>query len=261
MIKQFMALATIAFLLAIGSPAAQAGRLEDIQAAGVIRIGISLTGEPIGFRDASNNPVGYDVVVAQRLADAIGVRLEVVEVAGAVRIIALQSNQVDVIIANMTATVERAKAVNFSIPYLRTGLKLLVRSDSGITGLADLRGKRVIVGRGTTGEVMIRREIPDAELVYADNFASQILLLTQGRADATLDDGTLLDFAALQNPGLTALSEIYTSDPISIAIAKGDLEFLRFLDIFVSDYISTGAYQENYTHWFGQPGPPLTPLW
>jgi ABC-type amino acid transport substrate-binding protein len=260
MIKQFVAFATFAFLLAFGATA-EAGRLEDIQAAGVIRIGISLTGEPIGFRDAGNNPTGYDVVVAQRLADAIGVRLEVVEVGGAVRTIALQSNQVDVIIANMTATVERAKAVNFSIPYLRTGLKLLVRGDSGIASLADLRGKRVIVGRGTTGEVMIRREVPDAELVYADNFASQILLLTQGRADATLDDGTLLDFAALQNPGLVALAEIYTSDPISIAIAKGDLEFLRFLDIFVSDYISTGAYQENYTNWFGQPGPPLTPLW
>ena len=241
---------------------ASAGKLDDIQKAGVIRVGIALTGEPIGFRDAQNNPTGYDVVVAQRLADALKVKLEITEVSGAVRITMLQSGQIDVVIANMTATLERAKAVDFSIPYLKSGIKLLTREGTGVKTMADLKGKKVIVGRGTTGEEMIKAKAPDAEMVYTTAFAPEaILLLQQGRADAAIEDSTLVDYAAKQNPGLIALPDIYTADPESIGVAKGDPDFLRFLDMFVSNYISSGAYQENYTHWFGQPGPALTALW
>ena len=138
-------------LAALGlATSASAGKLEDIQKAGVIKVGIALTGEPIGFRDAQNDPVGYDVDVAKRLADVLGVKLEITEVSGAVRITMLQSGQIDVVIANMTANLERAKAVDFTIPYLKSGIKILTREDTGVKTLADLKGKKVIVGRGTT---------------------------------------------------------------------------------------------------------------
>jgi polar amino acid transport system substrate-binding protein len=246
----------------LSATAANAGKLEDIQKAGVIRVGIALTGEPIGFRDAENKPVGYDVDVAQRLADSLGVKLQITEVSGAVRITMLQSGQIDVVVANMTATLERARAVDFSITYLRSGIKLLTREGTGVTSMADLKGKKVIVGRGTTGEAMIKREVPGAELVYTEAFAPEaILLLQQKRADAAIEDSTLVDYAALKNPGLIALPNIYTSDPEAIGVAKGDLEFVRYLDMFVSNYISSGAYQANYKKWFGQEGPALTALW
>ena len=242
--------------------AAQAGKLEDIQKAGVIKVGVALTGEPIGFRDAQNNPVGYDVDVAQRLADSLKVKLQITEVSGAVRITMLQSGQIDAVVANMTATLERAKAINFSITYLKSGIKLLTRDGTGVKTMADLKGKKVIVGRGTTGETMIKRDAPAAEIVYTDAFAPEaILLLQQKRADAAIEDSTLVDYAALKNPGLVALPNIYTSDPECIGVAKGDLEFVRYLDMFVSDYISSGAYQANYKKWFGQEGPALNAQW
>ena len=260
-LKHLFAAATL--IAGVGAAtAASAGKLEDIQKAGVIKVGIALTGEPIGFRDAQNNPVGYDVEVAKRLADTLGVKLEITEVSGAVRITMLQSGQIDVVVANMTANMERAKAVDFTIPYLRSGIKILTRDDTGVKTLADLKGKKVIVGRGTTNEQMIKTKVPDAELVYTDSFAPEaILLLQQKRADAAIEDSTLIDYAAKQNPGLVSLPDIYTSDPEAIGVAKGDPEFLRYLDMFVSFYISSGAYQENYTHWFGQPGPALVSVW
>ena len=253
----------VSLLAGLGlATSASAGKLEDIQKAGVIKVGIALTGEPIGFRDADNNPVGYDVDVAKRLADVLGVKLEITEVSGAVRITMLQSGQIDAVIANMTANLERAKAVDFTIPYLKSGIKILTREDTGVKSLADLKGKKVIVGRGTTNEQLVKKNVPDAELVYTDSFAPEaILLLQQKRADAALEDSTLIDYAAKQNPGLISLPDIYTSDPEAIGVAKGDPEFLRYLDMFVSFYISSGAYQENYTHWFGQPGPKLLSIW
>ena len=251
------------FVAGLGfATSASAGKLEDIQKAGVIKVGIALTGEPIGFRDADNNPVGYDVVVAQRLADALGVKLEITEVSGAVRITMLQSGQIDVVVANMTANLERAKAVDFTIPYLRSGIKILTRDDTGVKTLADLKGKKVVVGRGTTNEQLVKTKVPGAELVYTDSFAPEaLLLLQQKRADAAIEDSTLIDYAAKQNPGLVSLPDIYTSDPEAIGVAKGDPEFLRYLDMFVSFYISSGAYQDNYSHWFGQPGPALQSIW
>ena len=138
MLRRVMMAAVL--LLATGG-AAMAGRLEDIQSAGVLRVGINLSGEPIGFRDGDNNPAGYDVEVARQLADALKVKLQIVEVTSAARITMLQGGQLDVVVANMTANVERAKAVDFSIPYLRTGMKLLVRDGAGVKALADLKGK------------------------------------------------------------------------------------------------------------------------
>ena len=222
--RQLKLIAAAAALVAglCTATSASAGKLEDIQTAGIIKVGIALTGEPIGFRDANNEPVGYDVEVAKRLADSLGVKLEITEVSGAVRITMLQSGQIDVVIANMTANLERAKAVNFTIPYLRSGIKILTREDTGVKSLADLKGKKVIVGRGTTNEAMIKAQVPDAEMVYTEFFAPEaILLLQQKRADAAIKDSTLIDYAAKQNEGLVSLPDIYTSDPIGDRRCQG----------------------------------------
>lgn len=146
----FAILAALAILAAAPIPA-MAGMLDDIRSRGTIRIGVSLGGEPIGFRDDQNNPVGYDVDVAKRLAKAIGVKPVFTDVSGDARISMLVSGQLDVVVANATATLERAKSIDFSIPYNRAGLRVVVQKDAGIKSLSDLAGKKIVVGRGTTG--------------------------------------------------------------------------------------------------------------
>jgi ABC-type amino acid transport substrate-binding protein len=256
-------LAALALAAASAGPAS-AGKLEDIQSAGVVRIGVSLGGEPIGFRDPQNNPVGYDVDVATRLGEALGVPVEFTDVSGDARISMLVSGQLDVVVANTSATLERAKSVDFTIPYNRAGLRVIVQADSGIESLEGLAGRTVLVGRGTTGESFIREAVPEAELVYVDQFAPDgVLQLQQGRVDAAIEDSSLLDYLATQNPSLQTLPGLHSNDPISIAVAKGDPEFVRWLDMFVSDYIQSGAYEENYRKWWGETAnaPELNPVW
>ncbi|QIG52743.1 transporter substrate-binding domain-containing protein [Nordella sp. HKS 07] len=256
----FAALALVAGL----TGSALAGAIDDIRSRGTVRIGVSLGGEPIGFRDAQNNPVGYDVDVATRLAEKLGVPVEFTDVSGDARISMLVSGQLDIVVANTSATLERAKTVNFSIPYNRAGLRVIVQKDSGITKLEDLAGKKVVVGRGTTGETFIKKAVPTAELVYVDQFAPDgVLQLTQKRVDAAIEDSSLLDYLATKNPSLVTLSGLYSNDPIGIAVAKGDPEFVRWIDMFVSDYIQSGAYEANYKKWWGETAnpPALTPLW
>src|SRR6478609_4472895 len=131
------ALAALALVAGTAVPA-MAGMLDDIRSRGVVRIGVSLGGEPIGFRDAQNNPVGYDVDVANMIATKLGVPVEFTDVSGDARISMLVSGQLDIVVANTTATLERAKSVDFSIPYNRAGLRVIVQKDSGIKTLDDL---------------------------------------------------------------------------------------------------------------------------
>jgi polar amino acid transport system substrate-binding protein len=243
---------------------ATAGMIDDIKSRGVVRIGVSLGGEPIGFRDAQNNPVGYDVDVATMLAEKLGVPVEFTDVSGDARVSMLVAGQLDIVVANTSATLERAKSVNFSIPYNRAGLRIIVQKDAGITTLEGLAGKKVVVGRGTTGEAFLKKAVPDAELVYTDNFSPDgVLLLQQKRADAAIEDSSLLDYLATTNENLVTLPGLYSNDPIGIAVAKGDPEFVRWIDMFVSDYIQSGAYDANYKKWWGEKAnpPALTPLW
>ncbi|CAN7700488.1 transporter substrate-binding domain-containing protein [Rhizobium sp. LjRoot258] len=241
-----------------------AGMIDDIRSRGTVRIGVSLGGEPIGFRDAQNNPVGYDVDVATMLAQKLGVPVEFVDVSGDARISMLVSGQIDVAVANTSATLERAKTVNFTIPYNRAGLRVIVQKDAGIKDLKDLAGKKVVVGRGTTGESFLKIAVPDAQLVYVDQFAPDgVLQLQQKRVDAAIEDSSLLDYLATKNPSLVTLPGLYSNDPIGIAVAKGDPEFVRWLDMFVSDYIQSGAYAANYKKWWGAGSnpPALNPQW
>lgn len=259
-------LTTLAALALVASTVipATAGMLDDIKARGTVRIGVSLGGEPIGFRDAQNNPVGYDVDVATMLAEKLGVPVEFTDVSGDARVSMLVAGQLDIVVANTSATLERAKSVNFSIPYNRAGLRVIVQKDAGIKTLADLAGKKVVVGRGTTGETFLKKAVPDAQLVYVDTFSPDgVLQLQQKRVDAAIEDSSLLDYLATQNDSLVTLEGLYSNDPIGIAVAKGDPEFVRWIDMFVSDYIQSGAYETNYKKWWGESAnpPALNPIW
>lgn len=252
-------------LLALGALAlpAQGGQLQQILGKGRIVVGIALGGEPIGFRDGRNQPAGYDVDVAHLLAEKLGVQLQIVEVAGANRISMLQSGQIDLIIANITATLERAKAIDFTMPYLRAGIKLLVQRDSGIGGIEDLNGRKVVVGRGGTGEQLVKRLAPAAQLVYVDSYAPEgILLMRQRRVEAALEDNSLIDYTAKQYPDrLVALPQLYTSDAICFGVRKGNPDFLRWLDMFISEYVRSGLYREYYLKWWGAEPAAIAPRW
>jgi polar amino acid transport system substrate-binding protein len=239
-----------------------AGRLEEIKARGYVRIGVSLGGEPVGFRNGKNEPVGYDVDVATQLAAKIGVPVRFSDVSSDARISMLMSKQLDLVVANVSITPQRARVVDFSIPYNQAGLRVITQKSAGIKTVADLNGKRVVVGRGTTADAFLRQSAPRAIFIYTDNFAPEgVLLLQQKRADAGIEDSSLLDYLASRDEQLSTLPELYSNSPIGIAMAKGDPALLKFVNTFVSDYIKSGAYAANYKKWWGvKTAPPvLTP--
>lgn len=243
--------AAAAALILVAS-SALAGRIEEIKSRGYVRIGVSLGGEPVGFRNASNEPVGYDVDVATQLAARLGVPARFSDVSGDARISMLMSHQLDLVVANVSITPQRARVVDFSTPYNLAGLRVIAQKSAHVKTLADLNGKRVVVGRGTTADAFLRQSAPQAVLVYTDNFAPDgVLLLQQRRAEAGVEDSSLLDYLASKNDQLETLPAMYGNTPIGIAMAKGDPALLNFVNGFVAHYISSGAYAANYRKWWG----------
>ncbi len=241
-----------AAVLMLATSAAMAGRIEDIKARGYVRIGVSLGGEPVGFRNAGNEPVGYDVDVAKALAAKLGVPVRFSDVSSDARISMLMSKQLDLVVANVSITPQRARMVDFSIPYNMAGLRVIAQKSAHVKTLADLNGKRVVVGRGTTADAFLRKSAPQAVPVYTDNFAPDgVLLLQQKRVDAGIEDSSLLDYLASKNDQLETLPTMYGNTPIGIAMTKGDPAMLKFVNGFVADYITSGAYAANYRKWWG----------
>ncbi len=237
--------------------------LDAILEAGVIKVGCSLNGAPVGFTDDSGTPMGYDVDWANRLGEILGVKVEIVNVDAETRIPALTSGRVDVLFANVTGNLERAKTIDFTMPYLRCGIKMITAAGSDLHTLEDLNDSSVTVSvnRGSTGEALVLENAPNANIVYVDNFTDSVLQLEQGKADASFEDNTVVDYAADQSDKLEAQPGLYTSDPICAAARKGDMEFVRYLDMFVSWQISSGWQAETYQKWWGVEPSPLNYLW
>lgn len=241
-----------AFLLVLLAQVAYADKLGEIAERGSVRIGVSLGGAPMGFYNWRNEPSGYDVDMAVRFAEKLGVEAEFTNVFGDARVSMLVSGQLDVVIANMTATATRAQSVDFSIPYLKSGLRVIAHKDAAIVELDDLDGKKIVVGRGSSGEVFIRGRVPGAVLVYTDNFSpNALLLLKQKRVDAAIEDNSLIDYLAEKNPEYVLVPGLFLSGPISIGMAQGDATFVSWVDAFVAEYISSGDYERAYKKWWG----------
>ncbi|MBT6033514.1 MAG: transporter substrate-binding domain-containing protein [Kordiimonadaceae bacterium] len=226
--------------------------LADIKKRGYINIGVALGGEPIGFWDEKNNPIGYDIDFAEKLAKALGVNVSLINVHGDARISMLVSGQLDVVVGNLTVTDARAKIVDFSNAYFRTGLKIAVQKGSGIKTISDLSGKSVVVGRGTSGAVFLQQKVPDAKLVFTDKFAPDgLLLMRQKRVDAGIEDGSFIEYMIGKMDNMELLPESYESGDIAVGIKKGQPDLLNWVNQFVAQYISSGDFDRSYKKWWG----------
>jgi ABC-type amino acid transport substrate-binding protein len=247
------------------SSVALADQLDDIQKSGKLRCGIMLDFPPAGYRDANNNPVGYDVDYCQDMAKALGVSAEVVETQSSDRIPALLSNRVDVSISSATITLERAKVVAFSIPYIIYEDAVLVRKDSGIKSFNDLKGQAVGIIRGSSPEAFFLpyfkkwNDSSGSYTAYASN-GEVFLALAQGKIQATIDATTVLG-QFIQTPQgqdfTICCSTPFPQDWTGIMVQRNEQGFLNWINVFIWQQVKTGRTQELYKKYLGTDAPPL----
>ncbi|MDX3772759.1 transporter substrate-binding domain-containing protein [Chromatiaceae bacterium AAb-1] len=223
--KLLSVLSVIAVILFSSLPV-KATSVEEIKARGVLKVGVFTDKPPFGFVDAQGNKVGFDTDLAKRFAkDLLGNEnsVEFVVVEAASRIPFLQSGKVDLILANMTVTPERARVVDFTNPNLRVSTQVLVSDSSDIHTLDDLQGKTVIVTKGTTADIYLTRHHKRVKLLKFDKNTEALQALKNGRAAAYAQDNLILLGWMKDNTGYRLLdSKLEADAPIAPAVKKGN---------------------------------------
>ncbi len=208
--------------------------LEEIKADGTIKIGVFSDKNPFGYVDANGEVQGYDVYFAKRIAkDLLGSEdaVEFVYVEAANRVEYLQSGKVDVILANFTVTEERAEKVDFALPYMKVALGVVSPEKNLITDVEQLKGKTLIVVKGTTAETYFGENYSEIQLLKFDEYQEAYDALLDGRGDAFSTDNTEVLAWALQNKGFrVGVESVGSLDSIAPAVQKGNTELQSWLN-------------------------------
>lgn len=227
--------------------------VDEIKARGELVVGSDAAYPPFEFVDKDGNIVGIDIDIAKAIADYLGVRLRVVNTSFDGIIPALLAKKFDFIISAMTITPERAKQVDFSIPYYNAGQLITVREgDSRIKSEKDLQGKIVAVQLGTTGQFYAESLPGIKEIRKFETVDSAFLELKNGRVDAVIaDDLTSLAFVR-STKGLKTINKLLTKEQYGIAIRKEDKALLKVVNIVIARLKKEGVIErlrEKWANW------------
>lgn len=207
---------------------------QQIKERGKLIVGVFSDKPPFGFVDEKGQYVGFDTDLAKRFAkDLLGdaSKIEFVVVEPASRIPYLQSNKVDLILANMTVTPERAQVVDFTNPNLKVATQVIVPAKSPIATLADLKGQQVIVTKGTTADIFLTKHRPDVNLIKFEKNSESLQALKDGRGAAYAQDNLVLFAWSKNNPGFRIITEKLEPDaPIAPAVKKGNTELQAWVN-------------------------------
>lgn len=242
-----------------GTTLAQAQTITDIDRKGTITIGV-LTGiPPYDTIDGSGRTDGFLVDIARDVAANLKVKLDIVPVNNASRAAALESGRVDMLIAHMTATPERAKLFLMTNPYGAYEMRFVARKDMPLTRLEDLAGKRVSVPKGSTQDVAVSGfGIEGLEVVRFDDDALAMQALISGQVDATAAVATVAN-DVIRKRSLDTL-EVKSEVPLftlywSMAVRKDATGLHRWLNNFIYYQEVTGRLNELHQKWVGVPIP------
>jgi polar amino acid transport system substrate-binding protein len=244
---------------AVAAGPAAADKLDDIIASGVVRCAVTLDFPPMGSRDASNEPIGFDVDTCNDLAAALGVEAEIVETPFPDRIPALISGRADVGVASTSDTLERAKTIGFSIPYFAFTNVVLTREDTGIGSYEDLAGKALGSVAGVFEAIALEEDFnewndPEGSFRTFQSQADVFLALNQRQIDATVVTSTVAaaTVASGNYEGFTIAGEApYLVDYVSLIALRQEYGLLNYLSLFAHQQYRTGRYHELYAKWVG----------
>ncbi|MBN2557763.1 MAG: transporter substrate-binding domain-containing protein [Clostridia bacterium] len=211
--------------------------------------GMELAYPPFETTDESGNPDGISVRMAYALGEYLGRPVRIENMAWSGLIPALTTGKVDIVLSSMTITEERAKTVNFSEPYAKSQLSLLISSSSPVNEFNDLKeeGRKLAVKKGTTGHTFALANLPEQNIVVFDKETSCVLEVSQGNADAFIYDAYTIYKNSIQYPGSTrALYEPFQEDYEywGMALDKNDTELLAKVNEFIAKYQADGKMNE-----------------
>lgn len=227
----------------------QKDALSEIKERGIVRIGVFSDKPPFGFVNEDGKSDGFDVYIAKRIVkDLLGDenKVEFVYTEAASRVEFLRSNKVDIIMANFTQTPEREAVVDFAKPYMKVSLGV-VSPKGEIKNIDELKGKRLIVNKGTTADTFFTKNYPDIQLLKYEQNTEAFLALRDRRGDALAHDNTLVLAWAMENMDFAVgIPSLGNEEVIAPAVKKGNVALKERLDEEITILTENGFIKEAY---------------
>ncbi len=249
-------LGTLSLLLgsSLFAPVFAADLLEEVKANGSLKVGLEGTYPPFNFQDENGQLTGFEVDLANALAEELGVKAEFQPTKWDGILAALESKRLDVVINQVTISEERKQKYDFSTPYTLSGIQALTRkadADS-IKSAADLAGKKVGVGLGTNYEQWLKENVPQADIRTYDDDPTKFQDLNVGRIDVILVD-RLAAFEMVEKTGdrLAVAGDAFSRQESGIALRKGNPQLLAAIDAAIAKLRADGTLKQLSEKWFG----------
>ena len=228
--------------------------LDRIIERGKIVVGVKYDTKPFGYINEKQELVGFDIDLAKYIAKSLlgdENKVEFKRVTPSNRILTLNSEQIDMIIATMTVTNQRESIIDFSIPYYIAGQAILVPEYSKIESIQDLNGKKVIVVFGTTAEENLRLISPDINIIGFKTYTKGYEALKQSKADAMASDDTILLGFALNDNSVKLLPKRYTKEPYAVGFKKdiASEKLKSKVDFILKNMIISGELNSLKNKW------------
>ena len=244
----------LGLILGIAAQPTEAQSLADLKARGSLKVGMLVDFPPFGIINTDNKPDGYDADVAKALADALGLKLDLVAVTGPNRIPYLLSGQIDVLVASLGITPERAEKVTFSKPYAGIRTAVIGTAGTDFSAPDKLIGKRVGLARASTQDIAFTKVAKEGTLIQRfDDDASAVQALLSGQVDAIGCSNVVIDQILKVAPGRFEEKFALSQQVQGIAVRPGSTEFLGAIDKFLVELKTSGKLNDISKKWLGVP--------
>lgn len=235
----------------------QNGRtIQQIKKSGEIKIAVFGDLKPYGWVDQNGNRQGYDIALAKKIGQDLGVKVKYVQVNANARVDALNSGKADIALANFTVTPERKQVIDFAKPYMKVSIGVASKKTGLITNVNQLNGKNLIVNKGTTAETYFTQTYKNAKLLKFDSKTQQFAALSDGRADAITDDNSYLFAWVKDHPDYqVGIKQLGDQAYIAPGVQKGNKSVLNWTNDEIKKLNNNGFftddYQQNLAPFFG----------
>ncbi|MBD2307374.1 transporter substrate-binding domain-containing protein [Chroococcidiopsis sp. FACHB-1243] len=228
--------------------------LEQIQSTGKVRVAVPDDFPPFGAVGPDMQVRGYDIDVAREIAKGLGVELELIPVVGNYRIPFLQTNRVDMVISSLGKNKERAKIIDFSIPYAPFFSGIYGRQNVKVASMEDLKGRTVGVAQGSLEDLELSK-LPAG--IQMKRFASNSLTasaLVSGQVELIATGNVVAAKLMRDNPDKQIDNKfVLKNSPCYIGVRRGDADLLQKVNTIVTDLKNSGKLNSFSQKWLGEP--------
>ena len=233
--------------------AAAADKLDEVKARGQLRVGVSETSPPFSWRRGEDGVVGYDVDLAARVARRLGVAMEKISVTNRERIPALQQDRVDLVASGMTRAESRKRDIAFSLAYLVSPHKVLIRQDSGIVAVKQMAGRKLALVRSASVDDDLKAAVPTLQIVFFDDYAGCFAALKDRQVDGFLADEILLASFAQKSgtpQDFTFIPDYVLPRTAGFGIKKDEARLKEVVDQTLLELEASGEAAKIFDAWF-----------